>query len=40
MFKKRAVMRSYSVLTINAYITDAYFHYTEKWLGHIITGAL
>ena len=26
---KRAVMRSYSVLTTNAHISDAYFYYTE-----------
>ena len=41
MFKKRAVMRSYSDLANDAYIADANFHYTEcTWYGQIITGIL
>ena len=29
MFKKRSFMKSYSVLTTNAHITDANFYYIE-----------
>ena len=30
MFKQRAVMSSYSILAINAYIIGAYLHYGER----------
>ena len=40
MFKERSVMKSYSVLTTNAHITDANFYYTEfgrpnYYWGHV-----
>ena len=36
MFKKHAVMRSYSDLANNAYIADANFHYTECGMAKLL----